>query len=78
MNGLAELNIAKVLYPLDHPSMADFVNNLDRINHLAETSEGFCWRLKEDNNNATTIRIFNDDSIIVNIGPLVGSRRPPA
>ena len=33
----------------------------------AETSDGFCWRLKEDNNNATTIRIFNDDSIIVNM-----------
>lgn len=31
---LAELNIGKILYPLDHPAMADFVNNLDRINHL--------------------------------------------
>jgi hypothetical protein len=64
---LAELNIARVLYPLDHPAMADFVNGLDRINQLAESSEGFCWRLKEDNNNATDIRIYNDDSIIVNL-----------
>jgi hypothetical protein len=26
--------------------MAEFVANLDRINALAENSEGFVWRLK--------------------------------
>jgi hypothetical protein len=64
---LAQLNIARGLHPLDHPAMADFTNNLDRINELAEGSEGFCWRLKDDSNNATSIRIYNDDSIIVNM-----------
>ena len=64
---LAELNIAKTLHPLDHPAMADFINGLDRINQLAENSDGFCWRLKTDDNNATSIRIYNDDSIIVNL-----------
>lgn len=34
---------------------------------LAETSPGFVWRLKDDANNATSIRIYDDDRIIVNM-----------
>ena len=64
---LAQINIAKILAPLDHPIMADFVANLDPINALAEESEGFVWRLKEENNNATSIKVFDDDFLIVNM-----------
>jgi len=64
---LAQLNIAKMLAPLDSPLMADFVNNLDRINALAESSEGFVWRLKDDANNATSVKIYDDDFLIVNM-----------
>ncbi len=64
---IAQLNIAKMLAPLDSPVMADFVNNLNRINALAESSEGFIWRLKDDANNATSIKIYNDDFLIVNM-----------
>jgi hypothetical protein len=64
---LAEVNIARMLYPLDHPAMADFVNNLDPINRLAESSEGFIWRLKDEENNATTIKIYDDDFLLVNL-----------
>ncbi len=56
-----------MLAPLDSPQMADFVNNLDRINALAEHSEGFVWRLVDDSNNATSIKIFDDDYLIVNM-----------
>lgn len=45
---LAQLNIATPLAPLDTPQLADFVANLDRINQLAESSDGFIWRLIED------------------------------
>ena len=45
MRHLAELNIAKLLYPFDDPRIADFANNLDRVNALAERSPGFVWRL---------------------------------
>ena len=58
---LAQINIAKMLAPIDSPVMADFVANLDSINALAETSEGFVWRLKDESNNATAIKIFDDD-----------------
>jgi len=64
---LAQLNIARMLAPIDSPVMADFVANLDRINILAENSNGFVWRLKDDTNNATSIRIFDDDFLIVNM-----------
>jgi len=64
---LTQLNIARMLAPIDSPVMADFVANLDRINTLAENSPGFVWRLKDDTNNATSIRIFDDDFLIVNM-----------
>jgi len=67
MYNLAQVNIAKMLAPIDDPIMADFVNNLDRINALAEQSEGFVWRLKDIENNATAIKAFEDDTLIINM-----------
>ena len=64
---LAQINIARMLAPLDSPVMRDFVNNLDPINALAEGSPGFIWRLKDDTNNATSIKVFDDDFLIVNM-----------
>jgi len=63
---LAQVNIAKMLAPLDNPVMADFVANLDQINQVAEASEGFVWRL-QDYGNATSIRIYDDDFLLVNM-----------
>ncbi len=54
---LAELNIGKFKYPTSDARMAAFMDNLDRVNALAERSEGFVWRLKGDNNNATDFRL---------------------
>jgi hypothetical protein len=63
---LAQINIARMLAPLDSAVMIDFVNNLDRINQLAETSEGFIWRFIEDNNESA-IKVFHDNYIVVNM-----------
>ena len=63
---LAQVNIARLKAPLDSPQLKDFVDNLDRINELAESSEGFVWRLKGEGNDATALRPFGDD-IIVNM-----------
>src|SRR6187397_861609 len=62
---LAELNIAELKAPLDSPQLKDFVDNLDRINALAESSPGFVWRLKGDGNDATELRPMGE-KIIVN------------
>lgn len=64
---LAEINIGRILAPLNSPLMHDFVANLDDINALADNSPGFVWRLKSDSNNATSIRIFDDEYLIVNL-----------
>jgi hypothetical protein len=64
---LAELNIGRLLHPLDDPRMADFADNLDRVNGIADRSEGFVWRLKSESGNATSIQAFDDPRIIINI-----------
>lgn len=64
---LAQINISRLLEPIDSPLLSDFVAQLDEINSLAESSEGFVWRLKSDNNNATEIQVFDDSMIIVNM-----------
>lgn len=64
---IAQVNIAKMKAPMDSPIMVDFVNNLDHINNIAEKSPGFVWRLKDDTNNATSIKIFDDEFLLVNM-----------
>lgn len=64
---LAQINIARMVASLDSPVMYDFVANLDQINALAESAPGFIWRLKGDGNDATSLRPYDDDRIIVNM-----------
>ena len=65
---LAEINIARMKgVNIDDPIMKEFVDNLDVVNELAENSEGFVWRLKEDNNNATSLNPYDDEQVIINI-----------
>ncbi|GLQ34776.1 hypothetical protein GCM10007939_10590 [Amylibacter marinus] len=40
---LAELNVARLIAPVDDPRVADFVNNIDRINGLGKRMPGFVW-----------------------------------
>lgn len=64
---LAQINIAKFRLPQDDPTNADFVNNLDRVNALAEAQPGFIWRFTGDGNDALDIHAFNDPHIAVNM-----------
>ncbi len=65
---LAQINVAKMKgVDINDPVMQEFVENLDRVNELAENSEGFVWRLKDDSNNATNLNPYNDEQIIINI-----------
>ena len=61
---LAQVNVATLSAPLDSPQLKDFVDNLDRINALAEASDGFVWRLKGDGNDATSLRPFGAEVIV--------------
>lgn len=64
---LAQINIATLRAPIDDPMIADFKNNLDRINALAEASAGFVWRLVGAGNDATDIEAFDDPLIAINM-----------
>ncbi|MFC4349904.1 DUF3291 domain-containing protein [Kordiimonas lipolytica] len=60
---LAQLNVGKIKYPKDSPEMADFVSALDHINGLAEQSDGFIWRLKDESGSAMSFSLFDDDTL---------------
>ena len=65
---LAEVNVARLVAPLDSPQLAGFVTRLDEVNALAEGAPGFVWRLKDDVlNNATAVPVYDDEKIIVNL-----------
>ena len=64
---LAQLNIAKARAALDSELLQDFVNRLDEINTLADSSAGFVWRLEDEEGDATNIRLFDDPLMIVNL-----------
>jgi hypothetical protein len=64
---LAQVNIGLIKGPLDGPIMAGFVERLDEINALADGSPGFVWRLQTGEGNATYVRPYDDERIIVNL-----------
>ena len=64
---VAQLNIALMTgKDINDPVMEGFVARLDEINLLAEQSEGFVWRLKSAEGNATSYNPYNDDRVIIN------------
>jgi hypothetical protein len=65
---LAQINIARTRgVNINDPIMQEFVDNLEKINNLAESSKGFVWRLKDEHNNATHINPYNDEQVIINV-----------
>ena len=64
---LAQINIGRMLAPLDDPIMAEFVEQLDVVNTLADISPGFIWRLQTPEGDATSIRPYDDELILVNM-----------
>ena len=64
---IGQMNVALALDELDRPKMSEFMENLDRINALAEASQGFIWRLMDESGNATAIPILQDSRAVVNV-----------
>lgn len=66
MPHLAQINVATLRHPLDHPAIADFATGLAEVNAVADASPGFVWRLQTDDGDATAIQVFPDPLTIVN------------
>ena len=64
---LAQLNVARALAPKESVAMSGFTDRLLEINTLAEQSDGFIWRLKDDAGDATAIRVFDDPDMLINM-----------
>ena len=64
---LAQINISRLIAPLDDPRIAGFVSQLEPVNALADGSPGFVWRLQSDSGNATDLAYNDDPFIIVNM-----------
>jgi hypothetical protein len=64
---LAQINIGRILAPIGDPLMADFVSQLPPINAIADTSPGFVWRLQTESGDATSIRVYEDEMVAINM-----------
>ena len=59
---VAQVNIGRLVAPLDSPQLADFVAMLDPVNAVADAAPGFVWRLQTEDGNATALRAFEEDA----------------
>jgi hypothetical protein len=64
---LAQINIGRLVAPVDDPRVAEFMAGLDPINKLADESPGFVWRLKSASGNATDVPYNDDPTLLVNM-----------
>ncbi|MCZ0986950.1 DUF3291 domain-containing protein [Streptomyces diastatochromogenes] len=64
---LAQVNIARLKFPVDSPELKDFVDALDPVNAVADAADGFVWRLESDSGNATDIPVLGDEWLIINM-----------
>jgi hypothetical protein len=69
---LAQVNIARLIEPLESDRLEDFVANLDPVNSDADKAPGFIWRLQTEGGDATSIQAFEWDvhdtaGVIVNL-----------
>ena len=64
---IAELNIGRLVAPVGDPLVADFVDNLNRINQLGHETPGFVWQLLTEDGDSTAFRIFEGDDMLINL-----------
>ncbi|HYF46193.1 MAG TPA: DUF3291 domain-containing protein [Acidimicrobiales bacterium] len=64
---VAQLNIGRMKAPPEDPLIAEFMAALDPINALADAAPGFVWRLQTEDGNATAIRPYEDELMLVNM-----------
>lgn len=67
---VAELNVGRLLTPTDDPRVADFMNNLDRINGMGQRMPGFVWMMSgsgEPGQGNTENNIGDDPQFVANL-----------
>ena len=65
---LAQLNVGRLVAPVDAPELAEFVALLEPINTLADDAPGFVWRLTEsETDSAVTYKHDYGDDLLINM-----------
>lgn len=67
---LAQLNIGRLVESVDHPRLADFIGNLDRVNGLGKRMPGFVWMMEgsgEPGTGNTENSIGGDPQFVTNL-----------
>ncbi|MGW6205990.1 DUF3291 domain-containing protein [Streptomyces sp. NPDC055089] len=63
---LAQVNVGRMLAPLDSPQLAGFAAQLHEINAVADQAPGFVWRMVDDSGaDATNLRPERDDDLLL-------------
>jgi hypothetical protein len=67
---LAELNVGRLIAPTDDPRVAEFMDNLDRINGLGKRMPGFVWMMEgsgEPGTGNTDVMLDGDPLFVANL-----------
>jgi hypothetical protein len=64
---LAQVNIGRARGATTDAVMQGFMSRLEEINALAERTPGFVWRLQTEDGDATAVRPYADDRIMINM-----------
>ncbi len=64
---LTQVNIAVAKYRYGDPEFAGFVDNLDRVYALAESTPGFVWRHITVNEDAEARALFAEEALVFNM-----------
>lgn len=64
---LAQVNVAIAKYAYDDPRFAGFVDNLDRVYELAESTPGFVWRHVTVDDDIEAKKIFAEPNLVFNM-----------
>ncbi len=77
---LAQVNVSRLLAPLDSTLLEPFVAALNEVNAEGDRAPGFVWRLQTESGNATDVEGFGWDvagshGVIVNLTTWTSTRR---
>jgi Domain of unknown function (DUF3291) len=64
---LAQVNVGLARHEMDSIHMQGFVSRLEEIDSLADHAPGFVWRLQTEEGDSTSIRVFDDPLMLVNL-----------
>jgi hypothetical protein len=67
---LAQANLARMRGTLNESVMAGLVSRIDEMNHLAEQSAGFVWRLQGADATPEALSVFADEFVPFDAGRL--------